>query len=106
MREWSAADAEPVRVLARGGGGDHAPPAALASHAAWMALVDRPAGGRTTIEPPVIYKRDPSQIPVMELVLSSSEMDSVALRGWADALTDDADLLFVTSATPASTNNR
>jgi penicillin-binding protein 1C len=49
----AAADAEPVRVLARGGGGDHAPPAALASHAAWMALVDRPAGGRTTIESPV-----------------------------------------------------
>lgn len=49
----AAADAEPVRVLPRGGGGDHAPPAALASHAAWMALVDRPAGGRTTIESPV-----------------------------------------------------
>ena len=37
-----------------------------------------------TIDPPVIYKRDPSQIPVMELVLSSSELDSVELRTWAD----------------------
>ncbi len=38
----------------------------------------------TTIDPPVIYKRDPAQIPVMELVLSSSELDSVELRTWAD----------------------
>lgn len=37
-----------------------------------------------SIEPPVIYKRDPSQIPIMELVLSSSERDSVELRTWAD----------------------
>lgn len=49
------ADAEPVRVLARGGGGvgDPAATAPLAPHAAWMALADRPAGGRTTIDPPV-----------------------------------------------------
>ncbi len=37
-----------------------------------------------TIEPPVIYKRDPAQIPVMELVLSSNELDAVELRTWAD----------------------
>jgi multidrug efflux pump subunit AcrB len=35
-------------------------------------------------EPPVIYKRDPSQIPVMELVVSSSKLNSVELRTWAD----------------------
>jgi CzcA family heavy metal efflux pump len=37
-----------------------------------------------TIEPPVIYKRDPSQIAVMELVISSHERDPVELRSWAD----------------------
>ena len=35
-------------------------------------------------DPPVIYKRDPSQIPVMELVVSSSKLNSVELRTWAD----------------------
>ncbi|MDT8283455.1 MAG: efflux RND transporter permease subunit, partial [Gammaproteobacteria bacterium] len=35
-------------------------------------------------EPPVIYKRDPAQIPVMELVLSSNQLNSVELRSWAD----------------------
>ncbi|UCB54344.1 MAG: efflux RND transporter permease subunit [Thiotrichales bacterium] len=38
----------------------------------------------TTVEPPIIYKRDPSQIPIMEMVLSSSERDPVELRSWAD----------------------
>ena len=33
---------------------------------------------------PVIYKRDPAQIPVMELVISSDTLNSVELRGWAD----------------------
>lgn len=37
-----------------------------------------------TIDPPVIYKRDPSQIPVTEMVISSQLMDTVALRSWAD----------------------
>lgn len=37
-----------------------------------------------SIEPPVIYKRDPSQIPIMELILSSRQRDSVELRTWAD----------------------
>jgi multidrug efflux pump subunit AcrB len=35
-------------------------------------------------EPPVIYKRDPAQIPVMELVISSNKLNSVELRTWAD----------------------
>jgi len=38
----------------------------------------------TNIEPPVIFKRDPSQIPVMELVVSSNTRDPVALRSWVD----------------------
>ena len=33
---------------------------------------------------PVIYKRDPSQIPIMSLVLSSNKLNSVELRTWAD----------------------
>ncbi|SEH07782.1 efflux RND transporter permease subunit [Candidatus Venteria ishoeyi] len=37
-----------------------------------------------TISPPVIYKRDPSQLPVAELVLSSNLRGAVALRDWAD----------------------
>ena len=38
----------------------------------------------TTIEPPIIYKRDPSQIPVLELAISSRSRDSVRLRDWVD----------------------
>lgn len=37
-----------------------------------------------TIEPVTIYKRDPSQIPVLELAISSSQRDIVALRDWVD----------------------
>ncbi|MES9833336.1 MAG: efflux RND transporter permease subunit [Candidatus Thiodiazotropha sp. DIVDIV] len=37
-----------------------------------------------SIDPPVIYKRDPSQIPVAEFVVSSSLRDPVALRSWVD----------------------
>lgn len=37
-----------------------------------------------TIDPPVIYKRDPSQRPVAEFVVSSSLRDPVALRSWVD----------------------
>ena len=37
-----------------------------------------------TISPPVIYKRDPSQIPVMEFVVSSTLKDPVELRAWVD----------------------
>ncbi|MEW8507549.1 MAG: efflux RND transporter permease subunit [Candidatus Thiodiazotropha sp.] len=37
-----------------------------------------------TIDPPIIYKRDPSQIPVAEFIVSSSLRDAVALRSWVD----------------------
>jgi CzcA family heavy metal efflux pump len=37
-----------------------------------------------TIDPPVIYKRDPSQIPVAEFVISASEMEPVKLRDWIE----------------------
>lgn len=37
-----------------------------------------------TIDPPTIYKRDPSQIPVLEMVVSSTDRDPVALRSWVD----------------------
>jgi multidrug efflux pump subunit AcrB len=37
-----------------------------------------------SIEPPIIYKRDPSQLPVAEFVVSSSLRDPVALRSWVD----------------------
>jgi CzcA family heavy metal efflux pump len=37
-----------------------------------------------TVDPPVIYKRDPSQLPVAEFVVSSSLRDPVALRSWVD----------------------
>ncbi len=33
---------------------------------------------------PVIYKRDPAQIPVLEIILSSDTLSSVELRSWAD----------------------
>lgn len=38
----------------------------------------------TDIDPPVIYKRDPSQIPIMELVVSSDTKTPVELRSWVD----------------------
>ncbi|VAW91222.1 Cobalt-zinc-cadmium resistance protein CzcA; Cation efflux system protein CusA, partial [hydrothermal vent metagenome] len=37
-----------------------------------------------SVEPPVIYKRDPSQIPVLELAVSSSKLTPVKLREWVD----------------------
>ncbi len=37
-----------------------------------------------SIEPPIIYKRDPSQIPVLELAVSSSTLNPVKLREWVD----------------------
>lgn len=37
-----------------------------------------------TIDPPVIYKRDPQQIPVMEYAISSNVRNSVELRDWVD----------------------
>ncbi|MFZ5484847.1 MAG: efflux RND transporter permease subunit [Pseudomonadota bacterium] len=38
----------------------------------------------TSIDPPIIFKRDPSQIPVMEFVVSSALRDMTELRGWTD----------------------
>ncbi len=35
-------------------------------------------------EAPVIYKRDPSQIAVMQIIISSDKLNSVELRSWAD----------------------
>jgi len=35
-------------------------------------------------EAPVIYKRDPAQIPIMELIISSDTLNSVELRSWTD----------------------
>jgi len=37
-----------------------------------------------TIDPPIIYKRDPAQIPIFELILSSNELNPIELRSWAD----------------------
>lgn len=37
-----------------------------------------------SIQPPVIYKLDPSQIPVTEYIISSESLDSAALRDWVD----------------------
>jgi len=37
-----------------------------------------------TIDPPIVFKRDPSQIPVMEYVVSSRLRDPVELRIWID----------------------
>ncbi len=36
------------------------------------------------IDPPIIYKRDPSQIPVIELAVGSNTLDPVRLREWVD----------------------
>jgi len=38
----------------------------------------------STIDPPIIYKRDPSQIPVAEFIVSSTRRDPVELRTWTD----------------------
>jgi multidrug efflux pump subunit AcrB len=37
-----------------------------------------------TIDPPTIYKLDPSQIPVMEFVISSGLRNDTELRSWVD----------------------
>lgn len=37
-----------------------------------------------SIDPPTIYKRDPSQIPVLELAVSSNNLNAVKLREWVD----------------------
>ncbi len=38
----------------------------------------------TTVDAPIIFKRDPSQIPVLEFIASSPLRDLVDLRSWAD----------------------
>jgi CzcA family heavy metal efflux pump len=38
----------------------------------------------TTIDPPIIFKRDPAQIPVMEFVVSSPLRSMTELRTWTD----------------------
>jgi multidrug efflux pump subunit AcrB len=38
----------------------------------------------TTIDPPIIFKRDPAQIPVLEFVVSSPLRDMTGLRTWTD----------------------
>ncbi len=38
----------------------------------------------TTIDPPIIFKRDPAQIPVMEFVISSPLRNMTDLRTWTD----------------------
>lgn len=37
-----------------------------------------------TIDPPIIFKRDPSQIPVLELAISSQQRNNIALRDYVD----------------------
>ncbi len=37
-----------------------------------------------TIEPPIIFKRDPSQLPVLEIVISSEQLSAADLRDWVD----------------------
>ena len=37
-----------------------------------------------TIDPPTIYKRDPAQIPVLEMVVSSPLRNPTELRAWVD----------------------
>lgn len=37
-----------------------------------------------TIRPPIIYKRDPAQIPVVEFVIAAPLGDPAALRDWVD----------------------
>ena len=37
-----------------------------------------------SVEPAIIYKLDPSQIPILELIISSNQLDPVELRTWAD----------------------
>ncbi|QKQ28102.1 efflux RND transporter permease subunit [Candidatus Reidiella endopervernicosa] len=37
-----------------------------------------------TIDAPVIYKRDPAQIAILEFIISSNERSTVELRSWTD----------------------
>jgi multidrug efflux pump subunit AcrB len=53
-----------------------------------------------TIEPPIIFKLDPSQVPVLEIVISSPLRESVELRTWVD---DDFSNWFLNLPGVAST---
>jgi len=37
-----------------------------------------------SVEAPIIYKLDPAQIPIMEMVASSDQLDAIELRTWID----------------------
>ncbi len=37
-----------------------------------------------TVDPPIIFKRDPSQLPVMQLAVSSTQRNTIDLRNWVD----------------------
>ncbi|MFN2309334.1 MAG: efflux RND transporter permease subunit [Gammaproteobacteria bacterium] len=37
-----------------------------------------------SIEPPIIYKSDPQQIPVVEFIVSADDLDPVQLRSWVE----------------------
>lgn len=41
------------------------------------------------IDKPFAFKADPTQLPVLELVISSEEMDPVELRDWAEDVLED-----------------
>jgi hydrophobe/amphiphile efflux-1 (HAE1) family protein len=41
------------------------------------------------IDPPVIYKADPSQLPVLQLTIASDEWDLTRLRSWVDEWLQD-----------------
>ncbi|MFP4681079.1 MAG: efflux RND transporter permease subunit [Chitinispirillaceae bacterium] len=41
------------------------------------------------VEPPVVYKADPSQLPVTQISFSSDQWDLVRLRSWADQWLQD-----------------
>ena len=43
----------------------------------------------TDIDPPVVIKADPSQLPIMQLTISSDEWDLTRLRTWADEWLQD-----------------
>jgi len=38
----------------------------------------------TSIDAPIIYKRDPSQLPALEFVISSSKLNTTEIRDWVD----------------------
>ncbi|MBI4429989.1 MAG: efflux RND transporter permease subunit, partial [Ignavibacteriales bacterium] len=57
------------------------------------------AGLPREVDPPTIWKADPSQIPIYEIAVSSSTMDLVALRRWCQ---EQLSIYFMTVAGIAS----